>query len=218
MLDAHLAAVRRLPFLTNVRVVALFESNLGTTSSSLAAKLLEDDPTARIVCSNYEQYGVRTASRDAYVQNMRDVLAHERIVYHEQLVSANPWTARTQPAAARATEAKMTQFRQLASFYTELVRDVDGAKRRTRHTVGVHRMDDLALVTVLGVYWAFGYIEKRVRYRDTSTKLARVYSSFAPPAPIVRHSEYEPVDGPSSRHPAPRPSVDMPLSKRARRL
>lgn len=219
LLAAHLAALREQPFLEHARIVALFESNLGTQSSSLAAKLLEDDPTAHVACSNYEQYGVHTGLRDTYVQHMAGVLAQGRLVCHERLVSANPWRRDMSPAA-RASEARATQYRQLASFRTEMVRSVDGARRHLRHTVSAHMIDDLAIVSMLGPFWAAEHIERRLRVRTAATRIARVNSSFARAAPIVRHSEYDTrPDGPASRAPK-RPTFtnEGSLAKRARQL
>lgn len=214
MLDAHLRAVRTVPCAANARVVALFESNLGMISSQLADKLLTDDPTARVVCSDMKQYGVRTSSRDAYVQHMRDVLAHGRLVYHESLVAANPLSKTRMSDAGRAAEARATQFRQLASFRTELVRNVDGEKRRLRHTVGVHHIDDLGLTTMICLYWLAQYIERRVRFRDANSQLARVYSSFARPPALDRHAAFDDNAPP----PAPPPTNAGSLAKRARLL
>jgi hypothetical protein len=117
MLRAHWAALRGVPCFKHCTFRLIAEANLGDQAQYVSHRALTHMHDVEVVCSHQHCYGIFTTPgiTEKYVFRLREKLHERAVVYHHDLVSANPFQ-QDMTREERVTDARRKFERQLSQF------------------------------------------------------------------------------------------------------
>lgn len=166
LLEAHFASLRAVPCFRHCRFRFIGESNYGNLVQYLAAKVLDECSDVDVVCQYQHAYGIFTlpySPRD-YVMRMTAKLRERAVVYHQQIVCANPFQAPTMThderlAAARAKfELQAKRFKSVINMPKSIMVLAKQTFSGAAHEDGKrnpHANDDMWMVFLFSVYYMY---------------------------------------------------------------
>lgn len=193
LVAAHLEGLRATECFRQSRIVLVPEANLGNEAQEVTEHVLEMAGLT-VLSQRDDAYGVYTSPGlpRMYVFRFGDLLAHDAVSYHAEMVTVNPFQTGVSPAdrragARREFERQLRSFRRIHLLPKALSSRVSVAftGKADKDNQRTNRLkDDMCMALLFGVYWSGQHKNGLVQERGYGQRFVR--PDGVPIAPVTR--------------------------------
>jgi len=155
LVEANVVEIRKRPCLRQAHIVFIPEYNIGNDSQFVSEQLIDRFDRVSVLSTHANYFGVITSgsNKHKFVRRMNDKLTDEAIVYHKDVISANPFAHADKRADEVRAEARREFEQGLIAFQKTATLTPTSHETRYQYK-GVGARDDLTMAIMIGLFFS----------------------------------------------------------------